>query len=83
MKIKARKVGLIENWRKAWKFSSVMLTASLTTLAVAYDHIPVMKENMPEDWLKYALPFIIVARIVSVVKLNGEKEEPNDVAETD
>lgn len=75
MKVGKRKVELIPEWKKCWKFSSVITTVVLTVLANGYDYIPVIKEHFSPSWLGYILPLIIVARIIKISRDNEEKQD--------
>ena len=59
------KIKLIENWKQCHKFLTVQLSVLLAIVATAYEYLPMMKDHLPEGWMKYAFLIIIIARIIS------------------
>jgi predicted ABC-type exoprotein transport system permease subunit len=59
------KIKLIENWKQCYKFLTVQLSVILGLIAAAYEYIPMMKDYLPEGWVKYAFIAVIVARIIN------------------
>jgi len=64
-KIKAH---LIDDWKQAWKFLSVWLALIMMGLDVAGDSLPMIKEYLPDGWVKYAAGAIILARVIKQTK---------------
>lgn len=64
------KVKLIDDWKDSWKFLSVQLAAALALLDTAYEYLPAVQTYLPEGWVKWIAPAIIVGR---VIKQNGER----------
>ncbi len=58
------KLRLVSDWREAHRWLSVQLAALITLLAMAYDYLPAVRENLPEGWVKYAVPLILLGRIL-------------------
>ena len=54
---------LVDDWREAMRWASVWLTALVGMLATAQEYLPLMKEHLPEGWVKYATLAIIIARL--------------------
>lgn len=59
------KIKLIENWKQCHKFLTVQLSVLLAMIATAYEYLPMMKDYLPEGWVKYAFIAVIVARIIN------------------
>jgi hypothetical protein len=55
---------LIPDWRDAWRFLSVQLAAAIALLAAAYDYLPVIRDYVPEGWVKWAALLIIAGRVL-------------------
>lgn len=56
---------LIENWQHCYKFLTVQLSAIFAIVAAAYEYLPMMKEYLPDGWMKYAFLMIIIVRIIN------------------
>jgi hypothetical protein len=59
---------LVPDWKEAWSWLSVQLAAGIAALATAYDYLPAVRENLPEGWVKYAIPLIILGRVIDQTK---------------
>lgn len=55
---------LVEDWKKAHKFLSVQVAVVAGALATASDYIPVIHDNLPEGWSKFAIAGILLARLI-------------------
>ncbi len=55
---------LIPDWRDAWRFLSVQLAAAIALLAAAYDYLPMIRDYVPEGWVKWAALLIIAGRVM-------------------
>jgi hypothetical protein len=55
---------LTDNLKTSYKLFSVQAAALVGMLAAAYDYLPVMKDYLPDGWMKYAVILIIAARMV-------------------
>lgn len=55
---------LIPDWRDAWRFLSIQLAAAIAVLAAAYDYLPVIRDYVPEGWVKWAALLVIAGRIM-------------------
>ncbi len=55
---------LIPDWRQAWRFLSVQFAAAIALLATAYDFLPVIRDYVPEGWVKWAALAIIAGRVL-------------------
>lgn len=63
---------LIPNWKQAYKYLTVQLSALLVVLSAAYDYIPDMKEILPDGWVKWMALVIILVRILHQPSVSGE-----------
>lgn len=61
---------LIDNWRDAWRFTSVRLAALLALLDVAFDYLPAMQSYLPPHWVQVLAALIILARVIRQPKLH-------------
>jgi hypothetical protein len=52
---------LVEKWWKAWSAQLLLACLFLAELAA---YLPEVKENLPEEWYRYAFIVILVARVV-------------------
>lgn len=64
MKILGREISFIEGINQAWKLASVQLAALLTIVSVAYDYLPILQTNLPDDWAKWFGVAIIIGRVI-------------------
>ena len=55
---------LVEDWRQAHKWLSVQLAAGIAVLAEAQDQLPIVREYLPEGWVKYAALAVLAARLI-------------------
>lgn len=55
---------LIEDWKRAWRLSTIQIAAVLGLLDAAVEYLPMVKTYMPEGWVKYIAAVLIVARII-------------------
>ncbi|WEM05529.1 holin [Ralstonia phage BOESR1] len=55
---------LIDDWKRAWKFLTVWLAGALVAIDSAHDSLPLVKEYLPDGWVKYIAAAIIVARLI-------------------
>lgn len=55
---------LIPEWKRAYRYLTVQAAAGLALISAAYDYLPVVREYMPEGWVKYAALVIIVVRLL-------------------
>jgi hypothetical protein len=55
---------LVPDWRDAWRFLSVQLAAAIALLAAAYDYLPVIRDYVPEGWVKWAALLVIAGRVL-------------------
>lgn len=58
-------IKLIDNWKQCYKFLTVQLSALLAMVAAGYEYLPMMKEYLPDGWVKYAFIAIIIVRIIN------------------
>ena len=65
----------VPDWREAHRWISVQLAALITLLSIAYDYIPIVRENMPEGWVKYAVPLILLGRIINQKNKSEETDK--------
>lgn len=56
---------LIEDWKRAWKFLTVWLAGALMAIELAQDYLPLVKEYLPEGWVKYIAAAILIARFLN------------------
>lgn len=55
---------LIEDWKRAWRLSTIWLASLLGLLDLAGEYLPMMQNYLPQGWVKYAAAAIIVARLL-------------------
>ena len=55
---------LIEDWKHAWRLFTIWLAAALGLLDAAVEYLPMIREYLPEGWVKYIAMAIIVARLI-------------------
>lgn len=55
---------LIEDWKRAWRLSTIWLAAALGLLDAAAEYLPMVKTYLPEGWVKYIAAAIILARVL-------------------
>ena len=67
---------LIENWKKAYKYTTVQLAALLAMLSQAYEYLPFAKEYIPQNYVALIALAIIVARIVAQPKVSTTTVSP-------
>lgn len=68
-----KKLELIPDWRKAYKFFSVQLALILIIVDVLQTHLPTLQSYLPEGWVKWISLAIILGRI-----LQQTTKEPKD-----
>ena len=68
-------IKLIDNWKQCYKFLTVQISVLLGLIATAYEYIPMMKDYLPDGWVKYAFIAVIVARIINQ---SAKDAEPNN-----
>lgn len=56
---------LIENWKEAWKLFSVQLMVVIGLIAAAEPYLPQLAAVLPEAWVAYAAPVVVLARLIS------------------
>lgn len=56
---------IIEDWKRAWKFLTVWLAGVLVALELAQESLPIVKEYLPEGWVKYIAAAILIARFLN------------------
>lgn len=61
---------LIDDWKRAWKFLSLWLAGALIFIDSAMEYLPVIKQYLPDGWVKYVAAAIIVARLVNQTRRN-------------
>ena len=54
---------LVDDWRKAHKWLTVWVAALIAVLAEAQDQLPLVREYLPDGWVKFAALAVIVARL--------------------
>ena len=69
---------LIEDWKRAWKFLTVWLAGALVALDTARDSLPLVKEYLPEGWVKYIAGAILVARLLNQKGWKKNAVRPED-----
>ena len=71
------KIKLIDNWRKAYKLSSVRLSAVFAVLAGIYPFLSEMKAVLPEGhWVVSALfAVVILARVISIKPVDKSDDD--------
>lgn len=65
---------LIPNWKKAYKYLTVQLSALLVIASTAYDYLPDIKEAVPDGWVKWVGLAILVARLLHQPSVSGKNE---------
>lgn len=55
---------LIPEWKRAYRYWSVVAAAGLAVLDVAYEYLPVVQTYLPEGWARWFALVIIAARIL-------------------
>lgn len=55
---------LIPNWQEAWKMVSVQLMALIALVAACEPYLPQLQRSLPDGWASYALPVVILARLI-------------------
>lgn len=55
---------LIGNWNNAYKMFSVQAMAIIGIIAGAEPYLPQLAEFLPSNWVAYAMPIVIVARLI-------------------
>lgn len=58
------KLSLIPDWRTAWQKASMVISGLVVALASAESQIPAIKENLPPNWVPYAVTLIMICRVV-------------------
>lgn len=58
------RVGLIEDWTRAWRLLSVQLAALLAVLDAAYEYLPAVQQYLPEGWVRWLALAIIAGRVI-------------------
>lgn len=70
---------LIEDWKRAWKFLTIWLAGALFFIDSALDSLPLIKQYVPDGWVKWMALTIIVARLIKqqgwVNKTNDDRPE--------
>lgn len=56
---------LIKNWKEAWKLFSVQLMVVIGLVAAAEPYLPQLAEVLPDAWVAYAAPVVVLARLIS------------------
>lgn len=56
---------LIENWTKAWKLFSVQAMVLIGLIAAAEPYIPQLVGVLPDAWVAYAAPVVVLARLIN------------------
>lgn len=64
---------LVPDWKDAWRWLSVQLAALMAVLATAYDYLPVVRDYLPEGWVKWAALLLIAGRVLNQQTPGGAK----------
>ena len=60
-----RKLKLVDDWRRAWRYYSVQAMAALAGLPIAYMALPAdWQAAIPDSWKMAAVGVVLVAGIV-------------------
>lgn len=59
-------VKLIDNFKEAWKFSSVRLASILPFLSELYNHWPEIEGYVPTEWVSVISVVLILARVTVI-----------------
>lgn len=57
-------ITLIDDWPRAWRLATVVLSAALSMLAAAWEYMPELQAHLPAGWFKWAFLIILLARLV-------------------
>lgn len=74
------KINLIPEWRQAWKFASVQLTALLALLLSLEPLVPQITAYLPPHWAAYLSGAILLARVIQ--QATTAVKESNDVQQS-
>lgn len=55
---------VIPDWRTAWRFLSVQIALGMAFLDIAYEHLFIAQQFLPEHWVRWAALILIAGRIV-------------------
>lgn len=56
---------LISNWKSAWRMLSVQISILAGAVLMLEDDLPMIREVLPEGWIKWVLLAIPIARVIS------------------
>lgn len=56
---------LISNWKSAWRMLSVQISILAGAVLMLEDDLPMLREVLPEGWIKWDLLAIPIARVIS------------------
>lgn len=62
---------LIDDWKRAWTYLSVILASALVALDIAYAYLPEIRDYFPEGWVRYVAVAVIIGRIIK----QGQKSD--------
>lgn len=55
---------LVADWRQAHKWLTVQAAVVIAVLAEAQEQLPMVREFLPEGWVKWAALAVVVARLI-------------------
>ena len=66
---------LILNWKEACKMFSVQAIVIVGVFALLEPFVPVLSQYLPDQWVAYTLPVIVVARLIKQNNLEEDNEK--------
>lgn len=59
---------LIPDWKSAWKFWSIRISAIIVAISLLDPFLPELKTHLPEQWYAILAVAVIVSRVIAQVK---------------
>lgn len=78
-----KKIQLVDDWKSSWRFISVQLAGILAILDLAYPHLPLLQQYLPENWVSGIAIAIVIGRVIKqkADQESGVTEESAEKAE--